>query len=366
MPVPRREVGFVRASARRRASTTASGAAPGATSSPSCARSSTSTSPARSSTWRPRRASPCATPTSGEGEGRKQRQQLLDAVARAADWYHERLLSAPDAGPGPRLPAQRAASAATRCATTAWAGRPRGGTSWPRSLKLPDQVAQGLRARLHQLAGPPDRRLPGPGAVPDLRRQGRPGGVRRAHPARADRPGQVQELDREPDLRQEQGPLRAQLGQGGHRGGRRGHRVRGLHRRHRVRRGRPAPGGGHLRHRAHRGALQDPQELRPPGGAGLRRRRRGPERGRPRSTSGSGPTTSTWRWPRCPPASTRPTWPGPTPRRCAAAVDQATPFLGFRVGAGARLGVAGVARGPGPGRGAGHGGHRRAPQRAGA
>jgi DNA primase len=32
-----------------------------------------------------------------EGEGRKKRLRLIDAVARAVDWYHERLLSAPDA-----------------------------------------------------------------------------------------------------------------------------------------------------------------------------------------------------------------------------------------------------------------------------
>ena len=33
-----------------------------------------------------------------EGEGRKQRSRLRDAVAAAVDWYHERLLTAPDAG----------------------------------------------------------------------------------------------------------------------------------------------------------------------------------------------------------------------------------------------------------------------------
>jgi DNA primase len=33
----------------------------------------------------------------GQNEGRKRRAKLLDAVAKAVDWYHERLLSAPDA-----------------------------------------------------------------------------------------------------------------------------------------------------------------------------------------------------------------------------------------------------------------------------
>jgi DNA primase len=32
-----------------------------------------------------------------EGEGRKRRRQLLDAMAKAVDWYHERLLTSPDA-----------------------------------------------------------------------------------------------------------------------------------------------------------------------------------------------------------------------------------------------------------------------------
>ena len=35
----------------------------------------------------------------GQNEGRKRRAKLLDAVTRAVDWYHERLLSAADAAP---------------------------------------------------------------------------------------------------------------------------------------------------------------------------------------------------------------------------------------------------------------------------
>ena len=33
----------------------------------------------------------------GEGEGRKQRAKLVDAMAAAVAWYHQRLLEAPDA-----------------------------------------------------------------------------------------------------------------------------------------------------------------------------------------------------------------------------------------------------------------------------
>jgi DNA primase len=35
--------------------------------------------------------------TSGEGEGRRKRSKLVDAMASAVDWYHERLLTSPDA-----------------------------------------------------------------------------------------------------------------------------------------------------------------------------------------------------------------------------------------------------------------------------
>lgn len=36
--------------------------------------------------------------TSGEGEGRKKRTKLVDAMAKAVDWYHDRLLTGPDGG----------------------------------------------------------------------------------------------------------------------------------------------------------------------------------------------------------------------------------------------------------------------------
>lgn len=37
--------------------------------------------------------------TGGEGKERQHRKRLVDAMDRAVDWYHERLLTAPDAGP---------------------------------------------------------------------------------------------------------------------------------------------------------------------------------------------------------------------------------------------------------------------------
>ena len=52
---------------------------------------------------------------------------------------------------------------------------------------------------------------------------------------------------------------------------------------------------------------------------------------RPGSTSGSASTRSTWSWPTCPAGATPATWPAPTPRRWPRAVKEARPFLQFRV-----------------------------------
>ena len=65
-----------------------------------------------------------------EGEGRKRRAKLIEAMARAVTWYHERLLSAPDAARRVAISAH-AASTATRCGPTRSGGRPKDGTSWP-------------------------------------------------------------------------------------------------------------------------------------------------------------------------------------------------------------------------------------------
>jgi DNA primase len=42
-----------------------------------------------------------------EGEGRKRRAKLIEAVTEAVEWYHHRLLSAPDAGPARRYLRER-------------------------------------------------------------------------------------------------------------------------------------------------------------------------------------------------------------------------------------------------------------------
>ena len=163
------------------------------------------------------RASPCATPTSNEGERREARGKLRDAMVAAVDWYHDRLLTAPDAGAARRYLRDRGLRRRARCASTRSAGRPTTGTSWsrrcrsrPRSCATPASAGESKRGR-HQ------RLLPGPGAVPDLRPAGRSHRLRRADDARGPT-AEVPEHAGDLAVPQEQGALRAQLGQG--RGGR--------------------------------------------------------------------------------------------------------------------------------------------------
>ena len=73
----------------------------------------------------------------GEGEGRKERQRLVEAMEKAVDWYHDRLLHLARRRPGPRLPARARASTASRCAATGSAGRPTTGTRWPAASACP-------------------------------------------------------------------------------------------------------------------------------------------------------------------------------------------------------------------------------------
>ena len=99
--------------------------------------------------------------------------------------------------------------------------------------------------------------------------------------------------------------------------GRRGHRLRGLHRRDRFRPGRAPAGRRHLRHGAHRGPRPAAQAVRPAGGAGLRPRRGRAGGRRPVLRVGAPATRSTSRWPTCRRAWTRPTSPVAIPSVCA-------------------------------------------------
>ncbi len=75
----------------------------------------------------------------GQDEGRKKRQKLLGAVADAAAWYHERLLSSPDAAPARAYLRSRGLDGDdVRAFRIGWA--PEGWDTLARALKVPDQV----------------------------------------------------------------------------------------------------------------------------------------------------------------------------------------------------------------------------------
>jgi DNA primase len=74
-----------------------------------------------------------------EGEGRRRRARLVDAMAKAVDWYHERLLSGPDAGVARSYLRSRGLDGETvRAYRIGWA--PDAWDELARALRLPDDV----------------------------------------------------------------------------------------------------------------------------------------------------------------------------------------------------------------------------------
>ncbi len=214
-----------------------------------------------------------------EDEGRKRRGVLLDAMAKAVAWYHERLLHGADAGTARGYVRSRGLDGdAVRQYQLGWA--PAGWDELARALRLPDDVLVEsglgfLNRRGGQTDAFRDRLL-----FPIFDVNGDPvafGG--RLLPG-GDGP-KYKNSPAQRDLRQVEGAVRAELGEERRRQRGRGDRVRGLHRRDRVRRGRRSPSGRHLRHGAHRGAPAAAAPVRPPGRSRVRRRRRRPERRRP-------------------------------------------------------------------------------------
>src|SRR5690606_4135163 len=89
-----------------------------------------------------------------EGEGRRRRARLVDTMARAVEWYHQRLLSAPDAGPARRYLRERGIDGdGVREFRLGWA--PDSWDALVRALRLDRELAEGTglarysRGRLH-------------------------------------------------------------------------------------------------------------------------------------------------------------------------------------------------------------------------
>ena len=79
---------------------------------------------------------------SGDSEGRRKRKELLDAMESAVAWYHERLLSAPDAGPARDYLRSRGYDGSiARQFRLGWA--PDDWDALSRSLKLSERVLSG-------------------------------------------------------------------------------------------------------------------------------------------------------------------------------------------------------------------------------
>ncbi|MGK2947004.1 MAG: DNA primase [Acidimicrobiales bacterium] len=76
-----------------------------------------------------------------EGQGRKRRHQLVAAVEKAVDWYHERLLSAPDAAVARKYLRERGLSGEeVRTFKIGWA--PDAWDELVKALRLPDDVVE--------------------------------------------------------------------------------------------------------------------------------------------------------------------------------------------------------------------------------
>jgi DNA primase len=76
-----------------------------------------------------------------EGEGRKRRARLSAAVQQAVDWYHERLLSAPDASAARKYLRERGLTGdEVRAFRIGWA--PEGWDTMVKALRLPDDIVR--------------------------------------------------------------------------------------------------------------------------------------------------------------------------------------------------------------------------------
>ncbi len=216
----------------------------------------------------------------GEGRDRQRRTVLVEAMAKAADWYHRRLLESPDARPArDYLRSRGIGGDVARRYQLGWA--PDDWDGLVRGLGLPDDVARdtGLAFvnRRQRLQDSFRARV----MFPIFNEAGDPVAFGGRVLPRSEDPAKYKNSPETRHLREVQDALWAQLGQDRRRGDRPGRDLRGLHRRHRLPPSGRAPRRRHVRYGPHRGARAPLEALRPPGRAGLRRRRGRPGRGGP-------------------------------------------------------------------------------------
>ncbi len=271
--------------------------------------------------------------TGGEGgdRQRQRRKQLVEAMGRAVDWYHDRLLNHARRPGSSRLPSPAVAWPATRPARFKLGWAPDDWDAMCRDLRLPADVLHDTGLAFTNKAGRLQDSFRARVMFPILTETGDPvafGG--RILPG-SSRSGEVQELQRDADLRQVEDALRAELGQGRHRRRGPGDRVRGLHRRDRLPSGRGEAGRGHVRHRAHRGPRAPAEAVRQPRWC-WRSTPMPPARVPPSgSTSGRSVTRCRFGVARFPEGKDPGDLSVSNPEALRSAIEHAEPFFGFRL-----------------------------------
>ena len=131
VPVPRREVAVVLGQPGGRPLLLLRVLVPRATSSPSSARSTTSTSWVRSRSWRASAGVTLRYTIRASGEGRKRRRQVCSMPSRRGRVVPRAAAVVARRRRRPAVTCGREGSTATRCASTGSGGRRKAGTSWP-------------------------------------------------------------------------------------------------------------------------------------------------------------------------------------------------------------------------------------------
>ncbi len=222
-----------------------------------------------------------ATPTRASRPSGPRRKRLVEAMDAAVEWYHERLLERPGRPRRPATTCAVAGSPATSPGSSSSAGRPTTGTRSRQGRGIDGELLRDDRAGVH--ATGPDRMQDAFRArvlFPIFTDNGEAvafGG--RILPGSSD-PAKYKNSPETPIYAKSKTLYGLNWAKADIASVDQVDRVRGLHRRDRVPPRRRAAGGGHVRHRVHRGARAAAQALRQPGRAGLRRRRGRPGRGR--------------------------------------------------------------------------------------
>ena len=249
------------------------------------------------------------------------RKILTETMERATDWYHQRLLTGPDAGPARNYLRSRGYDGdVVRRFRLGWA--PDDWDALCAALKLDEELAVGSGLGFVNRRGRLQDAFRARSPLPHLRPVRPSGGAGGADPAREQRSGQVQELHRNPDLLQAQDAVRPQLGE---------EPTSSPRARWWSARGTPTSSAS-----SRSGWSGRWPPVAPPWGTSTSgcfgtspvgwcwpSTPTGPASRLPAgSTSGSSATRSTWWWPTFRSGPTRASWPAPTPRpsggRCPA------------------------------------------------